>query len=168
MSIVDYIILGVLLLSASISFFRGFIREVLSLVAWVLSAWVAISYTPQLSLLLEPHIETVTLRIGVSFLLLFVSCLILAALVNKLAGQLVKHTGFSGTDRMLGVIFGLARGGVLIATVVWLAGMTPAPETVWWTQSIFVGQFEQLAFVIKDSLPPEIGRHFAYQSSVGH
>lgn len=164
MGVVDFIIVGVLAVSAAISFFRGFVREVLSLTAWVVSAWVAISYTPQLAQLLEPYIEMATLRIGVSFLMLFVSCLILAALLNKLAGQLVKHTGFSGTDRMLGVVFGVARGGVIIATVVWLAGMTPAPQEAWWTQSIFLAQFEQLAFAIKDTLPPEVGQHFAYQA----
>jgi membrane protein required for colicin V production len=163
MSAVDLIILGVVLVSAGISFFRGFIREVLSLAAWATSVWIAITYTPAFSDLLAPHIQLDTLRIATAFLILFVGCLILAAILNKLAGQLIKHTGFSGTDRVLGIVFGAARGGVIIATVVWLAGMTPAPQSLWWTQSLLVGQFEQLAYVIKDSLPPEISRHFSYQ-----
>lgn len=163
MSAVDLTLLCVLLVSAGLSFLRGFVREVLSLIAWVLSVWVAVNFTPAFSVVLEPHIAVPAFRVGAAFLGLFLLCLIVAAMVNRLAGQLVKHTGFSSTDRMLGVLFGAARGGVIIAVFVLLAGVTEWPQSTWWHESLLLGQFEQLAFWMKDSLPPDIAGQFAYQ-----
>lgn len=163
MGAVDLTILAVLLISAGISFLRGFVREVLSLLAWVVSAWLAVSFTPELAHLLESSVKVPALRVGGAFMALFVCSLIVAALLNRLAGQLVKHTGFSGTDRMMGMLFGLARGGVIVAVFVLVAGVTQLPQESWWQESQLLGQFENLAFWLKDSLPPDVASQFAYQ-----
>jgi len=162
-SAVDYIVLSIVLVSAVISLFRGFVREVLSLAAWLVSFWVAISYTPKLASWLQPHMESEALRIGASFLALFITCLVLAALINRLVGQLVKHSGLSGTDRALGVVFGIIRGSLVVVLLVWLAGMTKLPQSDWWKQSLLLEQFERLALAINDSLPTQYGQYFAYQ-----
>lgn len=163
MNFLDLFILGILLVSAILSFWRGFIREVLSLAAWVVAAWVAIQFSGPLSNQLVNTITVPEIRYGASFVLLFVVTLLLAAIINKLAGQLVKKTGFSSTDRMIGVIFGLARGGVIIAIIVLLAGFTKIPHEPWWAESVFLDHFEQLAGWMRQSLPPDVAQQFAYQ-----
>ena len=106
---VDYVIIGIIALSAIISVVRGFVREVLSLAGWILAFWVALTFSPQLSTFLAEYIETPTIRLFAAFAGLFIITLILSALVNHLIATIVDKTGLSGTDRMLGIIFGAAK-----------------------------------------------------------
>jgi len=159
---IDYIILGILLLSTGISFMRGFLREVLSLVAWISAVWISVSLTPQLSILLVDQVANDSLRVLISFVSLFVSTLIVASLANFLVSQLVKKTGFSGTDRMIGVVFGLARGGVIVAVIVLIIGFTTVPQEQWWQESLLLEHFQTLAVWLKGNFPEEMRTQFAY------
>jgi membrane protein required for colicin V production len=159
---VDYAILAIIAVSALISVLRGFVREALSLVAWILAFWVALSFAPVASEYLAPYIQTPSVRTMAAFGLLFVVVLLLAALVNNLAVKLVKSTGLSGTDRMLGVIFGVARGVVIVAVLVLLAGLTPAPSDPWWKESLFIEHFQQMAIWMRGFLPPDIADNFVF------
>jgi len=162
---IDYIILGILLLSTGISFMRGFLREVLSLLAWIAAVWLSVSFTPQLAFLLENQIANDSLRILIAFISLFVSTLIVASLVNFLVSQLVKKTGFSGTDRMIGVIFGLARGAIIVAVIVLVVGFTTVPQETWWQESLLLDHFQTLALWLKGSFPAEMTTRFAYDTT---
>ena len=104
---VDYVIIGIIALSAIISVVRGFVKEVLSLLAWGLSFWVALTFSPQLSSFLSNYVETASIRLFAAFAALFIVTLILSALVNHLISTIVEKTGLSGTDRSLGIVFGL-------------------------------------------------------------
>ena len=73
-----------------------------------------------------------------------------------------QRTGMSGTDRLIGMVFGAARGILLVAILVLLAGLTPLPEEAWWVRSTLVGYFEELAFWLRDLMPPEIADRFRY------
>lgn len=159
---IDYIILAILLLSTAISFMRGFLREVLSLLAWISAVWLSVSFTPQLSFLLQNQVVNESLRVLISFVSLFVATLIVASLANFLVSQLVKKTGFSGTDRMIGVIFGLARGGVIVAVIVLVIGFTTVPQEPWWKESILLEHFQTLAIWLKGNFPAEMTTKFAY------
>ena len=161
MNTVDVIILGILLISTSISFLRGFMREILSLIAWIAAVWVAVVFTPQLSQLLVEQIPNESIRVLVAFIGLFIATLIVGALVNFFIGQLVKKTGFSGTDRMIGLIFGLARGGVIVAVLVLIAGLTQIPNEAWWKGSMLVQHFQPLAAWLGSNLPSDISTQFA-------
>jgi len=118
---IDYVIIGIIALSAIISVVRGFVKEVLSLAAWVLAFWVALTFSPQLSVLLSDYIATPSVSLFAAFAALFIVTLILSALVNHLIAAIVEKTGLSGTDRMLGVIFGLLRGAAIVTLLVLLA-----------------------------------------------
>ena len=162
MTTVDYIILAILLISTGISFVRGFVREVLSLVAWVAAMWVAVLFTPQVSLLIENQISNESIRLVVAFLGLFIATLIVGSLTNTLISQLVKKTGLSGTDRMIGLIFGLARGGIIVSLIVLVVGITEVPQEPWWQESRMLGHFETLAVWLKSNFPADISTQFAY------
>jgi len=163
---VDYIILGILLISTGISFMRGFLREVLSLLAWICAVWISVSFTPHISYLLQDQVANDSLRTLIAFVGLFVSTLIVASLANFLMSQLVKKTGFSGTDRMIGLVFGFARGGVIVAVIVLVIGFTTVPQETWWQESLLLEHFQTLAVWLKGNFPAEMTTQFAYDVDV--
>ena len=158
---IDYIILGIIGVSTIISLIRGFVREAMSLVVWVLAFWVAWTFFRELAVELEMF-SVPSVRLGVAFAILFLATLIIGALINYLVGQLVDKTGLSGTDRLIGMLFGAARGALLVAVLVLLAGLTPFPEDPWWQESQLVGYFQELATWLKTLLPEDIGEKFRF------
>jgi membrane protein required for colicin V production len=162
MAWVDYVIIGVVALSALISLLRGFVREAFSLAVWLLAFWVSWSYFRALALQLQPWIETPSVRLGVAFAVLMLATLAVGGLVNYLVIQLVERTGLSGTDRLVGMVFGAARGVLLVTVLVWLAGLTPIPQDPWWRESHLVPYFEELALWLRQLLPEDIAERFQY------
>jgi len=159
---VDYVILGIVGLSALISLVRGFVREAVSLIIWFVAFALAWSYFREFAQHLSPWVETPSVRLGLAFIILLVAVLIIGAIVGFLIGQLVDKTGLSGTDRLLGMVFGAARGAVLVAILVLLAGLTPFPQDPWWQQSQLIVHFQQLALWLLSLLPPEIAEYFRF------
>jgi len=162
MAWIDVVILALIALSAILSLFRGFVAEALALASWLVAFWVAMMFYEELGQWLSQWIAVPSAQKVTGFALLFVCVLLLGAVVNYLAGKLVAKTGLTGTDRMLGVIFGVARGAVIVAILVLLAGLTPVPQDPWWQESQFLGYFEQLAIWMRDFLPPEISVNINY------
>ena len=162
MAWLDIAIVAVILLSAIISLARGFVREAFSLAIWVLAFWVSWSFFRDLEVPLRDWIGSPTARLGIAFALLMIATLIVGGLVNYLIIQLVERTGMTGTDRLIGSVFGVARGILLVAVLVLLAGLTPLPREGWWLESSMVGYFEELAFWLRDLLPPELAERFRY------
>ncbi|MCB1870261.1 MAG: CvpA family protein [Gammaproteobacteria bacterium] len=158
---VDYIIIGIIGLSALISLLRGFMREALSLAVWVLAFWVAWTFFRDLA----QHLDWFSLpsvRLGVALALLFLVTLMVGGLVTYLIGQLVEKTGLTGTDRLIGMLFGAVRGILLVTLLIFLAGLTPLPEDPWWTSSKLIGFFQELAVWLKTLLPEDLGGMFRY------
>ncbi|MEA3275346.1 MAG: CvpA family protein [Pseudomonadota bacterium] len=156
MTWVDYVIIGVIVLSALIGLARGFIREVLSLAVWLGAVFIAWVYFGELSVHLAPWISTPSVRLGAAFLILVFAVLIVGAIIGHLLTYLVEKTGLTGTDRVLGVVFGGARGAVLVAMLVFLGALTPLPEDSWWEESMLIGRFQVLAERILGEIPPDI------------
>ena len=159
---VDCVIPGIIVLSALFSLMRGFVREALSLIGWVAAFWLALRYANPLAELFLSSITIPSLRIITAFTILFVLTLMLAALVNHLAGHLVKRTGLTGTDRAVGIVFGIARGGVVVSILVLLAGLTSLPQDPWWGESMMIGHFESFALWMQSTIAPEINGTFFY------
>jgi membrane protein required for colicin V production len=157
---VDFVIPVIITISAGISLMRGFVREALSLLGWVVAFWVALRFSNSLAELFLSSITIPSLRIIIAFTILFVLTLILSTLINHLASHLVDKTGLTGTDRLIGMIFGMARGGVVVAMLVLLAGMTSLPKDQWWHDSVMIGHFEQLAIWLQTTVAPEIASRF--------
>ena len=162
MSWLDLVILGIIVLSALISLVRGFVKESISLISWIVAGVLAFRYFVPMSELLEPYLAAPTIRSVTAFGILFVSTLIVGAIVNFIMSQLVSKTGLSGTDKALGVIFGGARGVLIVAMTVLLASLTPMPEAQWWQDSATVGFFQQLAEWIKSVIPTDTANKFGF------
>jgi membrane protein required for colicin V production len=156
MNWVDYVIIGIIALSAIIGLARGLIREVLALGVWIaalLAAWFL--YRP-VAEQLTPWLETPSLRMGSAVVLIVVGVLILGAVVGWVLSLLVEKTGLTGTDRLLGMVFGAGRGAVVVALLVFLASLTPLVQDPWWTQSELLPTFQLLADAMLDLVPPEV------------
>ena len=153
----DWVILGILAISALFSLRRGFVKEALSLVTWVSAFVVARLFSGALSVVLEKYIETPSVRMAVAFALLFVLILILGAIIANLFEKLVNATGLSATDRVLGMGFGVARGGLVVVVLVALAAQPPAVEDTWWGQSQLIPHFELMESWTRD-IAADIGQ----------
>lgn len=136
MNWLDLAFLGVIAVSVLIGIIRGFVREVISVAVWVTAFWVALRYGPQLSDHLAPWLASSMLRLVAAFAGLFILTLLVGALVGYVARALVGRTGLSGTDRLLGVVFGAARGLLLVGVIVLGAGLTAVPREPWWQESV--------------------------------
>lgn len=159
---VDFFILAIITISALLSLWRGFVREALSLASWIAALWVAMLFFQNLAAWLARWIDTPSVRSVVAFTALFVSVVLLGGLINFLAGQLVSKTGLTGTDRALGIVFGTARGVVIVAVLVMLAGLTALPQDTWWSQSLLLHHFQDMALWLRSFLPPDIAQHIHY------
>ncbi len=159
---VDYAILGILLISSFISLVRGFVKEALSLVGWIMAFWISLSFAVPLSKLLATSMDDPTLRLIVAFAVLFILTLIVSAVINFFASRLVQRTGLTGTDRFLGVIFGFLRGALLVSVLVLLAGLTSLPKESWWDDSFLLFRFQAIAMWIRELLPADVAASFNF------
>jgi len=159
---IDVVILALIALSAILSLFRGFVKEALALASWLVALWVSMTFYEDLAAWLAQWITLPSGQKIVAFAALFITVLLLGALVNYLASRLVSHTGLTGTDKLLGIIFGVARGGLIIAILVLLAGLTPVPQDPWWQESRFLGYFEEFALWIRNFLPSDVASNISY------
>nr|WP_136251920.1 CvpA family protein [Ningiella ruwaisensis] len=142
----DFAIIGIIAFSALISVVRGFVKEAVSLIVWISAFFIASQFYPKLAQFLT-QIDDTTMRNGVAIAILFIGTLIAGALINYLISQLVKATGLSGTDRVLGAVFGALRGVLIVsAALFFLDTFTPASSSTWWAQSVLVPEF---AFIIE-------------------
>ena len=162
MVIADFIILGIIFLSVIISLMRGFVKEALSLAGWLLSLWVAMTFSSGMAELFGNSIKDPTLRLLVAFVSLFVLSLIVGSVINFLATQFIQKVGLTGVDRTIGGVFGFLRGILLVTIIVMLLGLTTMPKEKWWDESFFMFRFEAIATWLKDLLPSDIARYFKY------
>lgn len=138
---IDFVILGIIGLSALISLVRGFVKEALSLVIWFGAFFVASNFYPQLAVYFT-NIHDEMVRNGSAIAALFISTLIVGAVVNYVIGQLVQKTGLSGTDRILGIVFGGLRGVLIVAAVLFfIDAFTSLSDAEWWTKSQLIPNF---------------------------
>ncbi len=156
MEYVDYAVLGIVVLSILVGALRGFIKEVFSLAVWAAAFLIAFQYSGALALQLENHIELPSARTSLAFAGLFLVVLLVGGLITFLIGKLVEKTGLSGTDRLLGGLFGAIRGLILILVLMLVAGLTPVPQDPWWQQSRTIQSLMPLAEWSAQFLPDYI------------
>lgn len=144
MNWVDFTILGVIGLSALISLVRGFVKEALSLVIWFGAFFIASQYYAKLAVYFT-NIQDDMVRNGAAVGALFIATLVVGAVVNYVIAQLVQKTGLSGTDRVLGVVFGCLRGVLVVAALLFfMDAFTSLPNSDWWRQSQLIPEFSRI------------------------
>jgi membrane protein required for colicin V production len=125
-------------LSAVIGLMRGLARELLSLAVWVLAFVLAVGYAPALAPSMSGVASDPMVQHVVALVVLFIAALIVGGLVQWLLQRLIETTGLTGTDRLLGFLFGAARG-VLVCVVALVALRPFARDYAWWQSAALVG-----------------------------
>jgi membrane protein required for colicin V production len=152
-TIFDYLVLFVLICSVIVSTLRGLVREVLSLLGWLVGLFVANAYGEQLAVLLPDAVPGKAARLIVAFIVLFIGVKLLTALLGMALGAMVKESGISAVDRGLGAVFGFGRGLVIILAAVLMCGMTAIPQQPFWKNAMFSPAAESAARAVKPFLP---------------
>lgn len=151
MTVVDVVVIFVVLLSALFGVLRGFVKEAISLVKWVIATWIAATFAPRLSTMLPVDSEAVSQ--ATAFGLLFICVFIIGAVVSFIVVQFVKKTGLSGADRVFGLLFGFLRGGVIIVVFVVIGQAVSLSTQQWWQDSTMLTRFEDVAIIFRDYVP---------------
>ncbi len=158
MTAFDYVVLTILVASVVISVIRGLVKEVLSLVTWVVAFVVANRFGTDVSALLPASMPDGTMRLVAGFAIAFIAVLLLGALVNLAIAHIIRALGLRIVDRGLGGVFGLARGVVIVMTLVILAGLTSLPRQPVWRDAVLSGVAESAVRTVKPWLPDEWAR----------
>lgn len=153
LNMVDFAIIGIILLSVIISVIRGFVREALSLVTWVLALWVAFTFTDQGAALLVGRVDGHSVQLIISFVVLFLTVLIIGSLISYLVTTMVKKTGLSGTDRIVGAFFGILRGALIVTFAIIAIDFTAYGKATLWQASIVVPHFQGLVDWLQHLMP---------------
>lgn len=156
---VDWILLGVLVFSMAVGAWRGLVFEVLSLIGWVVSFYLAQWYAPQLAVVLDVQSLSDPLRHAAAFLLIFVAALFASGLLAYAIKKLVTSIGLRPIDRVLGAMFGAARGVVLLLAATLVVEMTPLRSSEWWTASEGARSLSATLAVLKPLLPEPFAKY---------
>lgn len=165
MSPADWLIVLAIATSVVIGLFRGLVVEVMALLVWALALAASALLAPKLADALGTAIETPSARIFLAYALVFVGVLLVGAIATWMLRKLVAGTGLSGTDRLLGGVFGIARGVVLVVLVVLMLGLTPLPRDAWWRGSHLLPHVVVLAERARAQLPERIAAQIRLDGS---
>lgn len=162
MTIFDYLVLFILIASIVISTLRGLIKEILSLLSWIIAFVVANAYGAQLAPMLPSMIPGEAVRLMVAFVALFIGVRLLMGLLMMAVDALIKASGLSLADRGLGGLFGLARGVVIVLAAVIVCGMTQIPQQDFWQNALLSPMAETGARTVKPFLPDALAQHIKF------
>lgn len=164
MSEVDFALLAIIAISALISFIRGFFREAMSLGTWVAAVVVTLTFTSQFSILLPmDSVESLQARAIISALCLFVGTLLLGNLINWVLVRIIARRAVGTIDRIIGVVFGVFRGAIVVTLLVLLANLVPElKQEGWWQRSALLPGFQKIAKIVHARLPDSLGQQFDF------
>lgn len=159
----DYFVLAAMAVSLLVGVTRGVVSEILALVAWVAAFIAARMWAVPTGERILAELPDPMWRQLAGFVLVFVAVLILFSLLRWVTSLLLKAAGLRPIDRVLGAMFGVARGVLVLLLLVFLAGLTPLPQQQWWRHAQFARPLETGVLAVKPWLPPELAKRIQYR-----
>ncbi len=159
LALTDWVLLAVLLLSLLVGLWRGLVFEVLSLLGWIAAFFAAQWFAPAVADWLPLSTASAPVRFAAAFVLTFVGAVFLAGLIAALVKKLIAAVGLRPVDRVLGAIFGVVRGLVLLLAATVAIEMTPLHTSAWWQESRGAPWLSAALQGLKPALPAQFARY---------
>lgn len=159
----DYIVLVIIILSVLLGWWRGLVYEILSLLSWITSYFVAKSWAVEFTPYMPAVLESEALKSAAAFMAVFVTTLILCGIAAWSLNKLIKSFGLDWrTDGVLGAIFGFFRGWLLVLVIVLFAGLTKLPQTPFWHDALLSKPLQNVALMAADLLPDDMAKRVSF------
>ena len=155
-------VLAIIGISIVVSMMRGAIKEMLAIFGWVAAFYVAKTYSPILAPLLPHDIPTEAFKTLAAFLILLVAILFINSLLSIAVSSVVRKIGPGWLNRFLGVVFGFAKGLLIVCVLVLLAGLTSLPKEKMWTDASLSSPLESLVNLALPWLPESVTKHVKF------
>lgn len=162
MTIFDYAVIIALVISVLLGVWRGVVSEILALAAWVVAFLVARIEAPVAAHWLAGQIAEPGIRLVVAYLIVFVGVLVAFTFARMLLSRLLSAVGLGALDRLLGGVFGVLRGLLVVLVGVMLAGMTSLPKQPWWQAAALARPLETAVLAAKPWLPADVAKRIRF------
>lgn len=162
MTVLDWSVIGVVVLSMLLAFMRGITRELIALLAWVLGFFAAVAFSPLVGAWLPEFGGHPVFRYLIAFVAILLVALLVGALIAWPLRNVIRRAGLGFVDRFLGAVFGIARGIVLVLVFVLFAGLTALPRFNWWQNSALAPVLVIGALTLAPWLPSEWAQRLDY------
>lgn len=162
MTWLDYAILAGFVVSIAWGAWRGLVREVISVAAWVLAFLGANYFGSPLAGVMPESIPTPELRVLIAFVAVFIVILAVCTLLGQFLRKLVKVAGLGELDHVLGGMFGVARALVILLAFAIVAGLTAFPRQSAWRDSVSGPPMGRAALALRPWLPQALGQRLRY------
>ncbi|HEX6734269.1 MAG TPA: CvpA family protein [Azonexus sp.] len=162
MTVFDYVAIAVIGFSLLFGLWRGVIGEIIALLAWILGIFAAVEFGSQVGHALLAGVADPAVRTLGGCVLVFLGVLLVMALIRLAVRSMVKALGLTVSDRLLGMLFGLARGVLVVMVLVGLGGMTAAPKQAWWREAVLAPPFETAVMVARQWLPDDLAKRIRF------
>ncbi len=140
----DWIIIAIVVISCLIGLWRGFMREAISLATWIIGLWLAWTFSSSVEPMLGGVLSGPQVKVWVARLIILVLVVLAGNLVGYVVTRAVRYSPFGVADRLLGVLFGLLRGALLVGVGVILAELFELDREPGWTKSALLPYMEFL------------------------
>jgi membrane protein required for colicin V production len=165
MTMFDYLVIAILLGSIVVGLVRGLVVEVFSLGAWLLAFWCAKQFSPLLSSFVPQTLVAQGLRLVVAFAAVFFVTWLVSCLLRVVLTGLLDSAGLGGFNRLLGAVFGLGRGALVVTVLTLVAGLTDIPREPFWRNALLAPPLESGAMALRPWLPPILAGSLNYPAT---
>ncbi len=163
MTAFDYAALAIVGASVFLGLWRGVVSELLALAAWVAAFFAARAWAPEVGEWFGRWIADGALRQAAGFAAVFLGVLVVFGVARLVVSLLLRAVGLGLIDRLLGGMFGIVRGALVLLAAVLVGGMTPLPKEVWWREAVLAPPMETAVIAAKPWLPPELAKRIRYR-----
>ena len=153
MPIIDILIAVALIVSVVVGIIRGFVKEAISIAALLVAIWAALYFGPGVGDISDSWISSAEMQTWFGRVLVFAVILSLGGLIGWGISKLVRLSILSSIDRMVGSIFGVARGVLFVALFILGGQFAGFDNDHWWEASKTIPHFEVVADWIKVMAP---------------
>ncbi len=164
MNLFDYLLIAIAGLSMVLSLWRGFVREIISLIGLIAAFFVASRTSGMAANLVHGWIPNTTVAGIAGFVLIFVAVMVVVALIGALIRKLVGMADLTATDRTLGMFFGLSRGLLFIGLFFLIYTSYAKPDTPWMKKSMLTPYAIEMGNLLAKVIPE--GYPFSHKKQV--